>query len=731
MKYELPASQKKRAFLAYGLALLIGCILVLPGLSGSPLFDPWEPEYSQVAREMGSTIGSWLDPTYMGRPFAGKPMLGIWLIRLGQVIAGPNELGSRLFSALSYLSLVLLAIYLGGKLLGRRSGLIAGLVIATSPQVVLLGRQSLLDIPYTLFLTGAVLNFLLGIREPQSWAAPRRFAWFYFLLGLSILTKGASGALAIFASVLLYCAITGKFTLLKRIRLVRGAVILLLVTGPWLAYIGYKHGWAHLFMVLVFSHIEGSVGSGIPGAGKTFELYAKALGFGMFPWSAFLPVAFVRWFTNRAGQGDKDLRVGAIMFLIIALLLAGLYIAPGRMQHYVLPVLVLLALFTGDYIARLGSKSDLKDLPAWTIRLELLLALFMFAIMANDLMTSYRPLAELFTFAKLKYKRFPRGIDPYPYFAVSFLVFGVLLLFATIRRKLGNVNFGAMAVAAGGLILAMNYEVVPAIAPHFSLQPLYLSYKIQAEKGAPVCDRAERPRPSAVFYFGKNIYPATDDMKAVEFLRKGGQRFCLVDKDKFPFFGTAYKHAVKESVFVVEERHPLTLLVSNMSNPKIEKRISEHVLKPGPNGEPVKLPEISHRIGSRGAILEDKIAVLGYDVNPSAVKPGESFTITYYFKCLKEMDADYQVFIHGDDPGEGARLHGDHPPLQGLYPTSRWKPGEIIIDSVTLTVPRHKRPSTYTIRMGFYLGERRLKVINNVSTDGANRINTARVRVLR
>jgi hypothetical protein len=45
------------------------------------------------------------------------------------------------------------------------------------------------------------------------------------------------------------------------------------------------------------------------------------------------------------------------------------------------------------------------------------------------------------------------------------------------------------------------------------------------------------------------------------------------------------------------------------------------------------------------------------------------------------LQSDYTVFIHSLDAGGKLAGQADGPPLAGHYPTSAWRPGEIVQDS--------------------------------------------------
>src|SRR5262245_46953148 len=68
-----------------------------------------------------------------------------------------------------------------------------------------------------------------------------------------------------------------------------------------------------------------------------------------------------------------------------------------------------------------------------------------------------------------------------------------------------------------------------------------------------------------------------------------------------------------------------------------------------------------------------RIVYLGADIDPKSPERGKPFTLTHYFKVEKHALGDYDVFVHGDLPGGGGRvLSGDHAPMEGRFPTSRW-----------------------------------------------------------
>lgn len=136
-----------------------------------------------------------------------------------------------------------------------------------------------------------------------------------------------------------------------------------------------------------------------------------------------------------------------------------------------------------------------------------------------------------------------------------------------------------------------------------------------------------------------------------------------------------------------------------------------------------------------GADFGGKIKLLGVDVAPAKVKPGQEVTITWYFESLEAVDVNYQVFVHLDHRGKNPTRQGmDHHPVRDLYQTSRWKQGEIIRDKQTVRVRGNFPGGDATLYVGLWdpASGRRLPLRNGdkVKNDGGNRVEAAKIPIL-
>ncbi len=131
------------------------------------------------------------------------------------------------------------------------------------------------------------------------------------------------------------------------------------------------------------------------------------------------------------------------------------------------------------------------------------------------------------------------------------------------------------------------------------------------------------------------------------------------------------------------------------------------------------------------AIFGEQIAFLGYSIDRE-VKPGTKFKIKYYFRCLKPIDEDWQIFVHMDSwGGFEQRIHGDHYPVFGKYRTSNWRVGEIIVDERTVRIPSSYSAQKIAVNIGFYIGDKRMPITNpsEVEHDGQNRLRAGLITV--
>ena len=131
-------------------------------------------------------------------------------------------------------------------------------------------------------------------------------------------------------------------------------------------------------------------------------------------------------------------------------------------------------------------------------------------------------------------------------------------------------------------------------------------------------------------------------------------------------------------------------------------------------------PVIAHPLDVN---LENHVLLLGYDVKPDApIKPGQSFTITFFWEVKKPLDEGWMLFTHVEDATNAPRINADSEGIiRKHYPPGKWQQGEIIKDVQTINLPSTWDSPTATVKVGVWFGPHRLQVLSG-KKDEDNRV---------
>ena len=121
-----------------------------------------------------------------------------------------------------------------------------------------------------------------------------------------------------------------------------------------------------------------------------------------------------------------------------------------------------------------------------------------------------------------------------------------------------------------------------------------------------------------------------------------------------------------------------------------------------------------------GAVFGERAKLVGYTMKPEKPPAGGQVEITFYWSAARPMAEEDQVFVHGDAVGsKQSRIHGDHFPAKGKYPTDVWQPGELIADPFNIYIPPGYGAEHLGIFVGLYKDDYRVPL-----TDGGVRPRT-------
>jgi len=358
------------------LALVLSVFLLyFVALGDFGVTDPGEGYYIEAAREMVES-GDYITPHLNYQIYFSKPILTFWLIAWSYLCMGVNEFAARLPFAVIAALLFLSCYYLGRSLLGPRCGIFAALIAATTPLMMAFAKLSSIDIAFAAFLDIALFSACLSaLLEKRGW-----WVGFWLSLALAFLTKGPA---AIILSVLGFAtfALVERAPLavqserLKRLRLLPGLLIFLIVAAPW--YYAVASATNGLFLKVFLLYENWARFSGHTNlAHTTWYHYLLVILYGFFPWVFLLPVAFSTVFFER-NQPPRIRSATLLLACWSAALFVFFSLSKTHLDTYILPTIAPFAVLIACYIERtvsLGS-AQLKSSPPWIERLLAVLAL--------------------------------------------------------------------------------------------------------------------------------------------------------------------------------------------------------------------------------------------------------------------------------------------------------------------------------------------------------------------
>jgi hypothetical protein len=127
---------------------------------------------------------------------------------------------------------------------------------------------------------------------------------------------------------------------------------------------------------------------------------------------------------------------------------------------------------------------------------------------------------------------------------------------------------------------------------------------------------------------------------------------------------------------------------------------------------------------SRGPIstpanFQDEIHLLGYQLPQRIWRPGDDLPLRLYWLAQRTPAADYKVFVHLVKPGDSTTVaQSDSFPVLGYGPTTRWEPGEIIVDGHSLHLDQDVAPGKYLLLIGMYHPE----TMQNLPVSGTGKV---------
>ncbi len=310
-----------------------------------PLVDRDEPRFAEASREMLER-GDFIVPYFNDQTRFDKPPLIYWLQDASYKVFGENEFAARLPSGVcGALTTVIIAIW-GAQLYDPRTGWRAAIIFGLCLQTILHSHASVADMAMIAASTASAWagwNWLAA-REPSS--RGRWWVAFWALLAVGFLAKGPiawipigmagwtagklererrPGALAWILGILLMLGLLGLW----------GIPALVMTHGAYAAVGLGKH-----VVMRSVAPLEGHGSKTWWSYAATFPFYFLTIWPSFFPWSIWIPPAFIAmWRRRNAWSLTESYLVTGIVLIF------GIFtLSRTKLPHYTLPAFPFMAL---------------------------------------------------------------------------------------------------------------------------------------------------------------------------------------------------------------------------------------------------------------------------------------------------------------------------------------------------------------------------------------------------
>ncbi|TPQ31457.1 glycosyltransferase family 39 protein [Cupriavidus pinatubonensis] len=374
-KQEVLAAQAaqpwhKRRFGGVPLIVLAGvCVLIallwFGTLGMRHLIGPDEGRYAEIAREM-FVSGDWVTIRYNDLKYFEKPPFHMWVTALSYSLFGIGEWQARLCVALAGAIGLLASMLAANRWFGARAALLTGLVLVAAPMWSVAAHFNTLDMT----LSGAmacVLAFMLLAQHPQASPAARR-NWMlacWVAMGVAILTKGLVGIALPGLVLVIYTLVSRDFALWRRLHLVSGIALMLLVAVPWFWLVSERNPE---FLRFFFIHEHWERYTSTVHSRKGPLLYFVPLviaGFlpwlGLFPrmWQAVRERAGVE--RGTAARPFQPALLAAVWAIVIFVFFS---LSRSKLPGYILPIFPALGIIAGAALDTISERSWRRQLLA-------------------------------------------------------------------------------------------------------------------------------------------------------------------------------------------------------------------------------------------------------------------------------------------------------------------------------------------------------------------------------
>ena len=435
-----------------------------------PLIAPDEGRNAEVGREM-EVSGAWLVPNYNGVDYLDKPAFYFKAVAVSLAIFGDNQTAARIPSAVFGVALAALVFAFCRKVHGTRCGLLAAIVVATTPLYVMNARTVIFDMALAFFVCGAIFA---GYLAEETEGGVRR-NWYLLgaaSTGLATLVKGPVGFVIPLLVLLVFHRVEGRRGVWRRLLAPLNLLVFFAITLPWFVGLCLVH--RDFFQYgLVEESLRRFTTSRTFHRSEPVYFYLLIIAATFLPWSLLLPEAGLAAWKERWAKHRAD-RLCLIWSVVVVVFFS---ISQSKLPGYILTVAVSGGILVGRMFDVALAAPEGR--PARLVRRATMMLAVLCLLMAVTLMAGASHMSLLSRPLRIPVadaERLGRAVVP---LAVSFAGFGAFglaaryrrsaslcfLCFATFNPLGANLSMGVIDViveAKSGRQIASQLAAVPA-----------------------------------------------------------------------------------------------------------------------------------------------------------------------------------------------------------------------------------------------------------------------------
>ncbi|RPH62676.1 MAG: glycosyltransferase family 39 protein, partial [Acidobacteria bacterium] len=497
--------------------------------------------------------GDYINPSFNYHPRFNKPVLSYWAVAASYHLFGVSELSERLPIALAAIVLIATAFGLGRAVGSYEAGLLAGLILATSPRFLMFSRRIIIDMWITMFMALTLLFFVLaeihtgresGIRDrglgvgegglgvgdrgsggssnqsptPNPRSRTRWLLLMYVAAGLGVLTKGPVAVVLPALAFLIYLGLERRLGDLRRMLIPSGVIIVAAIVLPWYVALYAQHGWVHIKEFFIDENVmRYAQAVGTPRRGIWF--YVPVLLTDLFPWSILLPAAVATAgtaFVRRGAMSTVQDRVQRLLLVWIGTVVLFFTFSRTKQDLYIFSIVPAVAALVAVLLVR-AFQMQPKSVPGRSrVSLGLagaLLGILGVALGAFVVVPGRYPLAGSFVVAVL---------------AAAVGCVAAILAFR------GRIKHASIALAS--VLVAMSWVFVLVSLPDFEkykpVAPLVDMIKQRATPESRI-GYYRFALPSMAFYMRRQVFEAFDLETLKQSFASGQEVYCLMTDEDY------------------------------------------------------------------------------------------------------------------------------------------------------------------------------------------------------